>query len=78
MLEAVAKIAGKARCVPPDTERAGYHWVRRFRGAPAIPLYWNPIWYHNADRGWGSYCQPDREDDWEYIEPCMSPDERPS
>ena len=67
MVEAVALVAEKKRCVPHDPEFAGYHWVRRFDGAPPIVLYWNPVWWHNADRGWGLWGEPDREDKWEYL-----------
>lgn len=70
-----AKVSRKARCVPPNQEKDGYHWVRRFRGAPAIPLMWNATWWRNADNGWGVWGQPDREDKWEYIGPCPSPDD---
>lgn len=75
MVEAVAKAFDNSRCIPPDPEREGYHWIRRFSGAPAIPLLWNPMWWHNADRGWGRWCQPEREDQWEYLGRCPSPDE---
>ena len=52
MIEVVAKVCGAQRCIPPNPDREGYHWVRRFRGGPAIPLHWNPVWWRNADRGW--------------------------
>jgi len=78
LIEAVDKLCGLPRCVPPDPERDGYHWIRRFRGGPAIPLHWNATWWRNADRGWGSYGQPDRESQWEYLGPCPSPDETPT
>lgn len=77
MIEAVAKLCGLPRCVPPNPEHEGYHWVRRFRGGPAIPLHWSPTWWHNADRGWGMWGQPDRESEWEYLGPCPSPDDVP-
>lgn len=76
MLEAVAKVTGAFRCVPPVWDRDGWHWVRRFRGGPAIPLHWNERWHRNADRGWGMWGQPDREDQWEYLGPCPSPDDK--
>lgn len=63
MVEAVAKLAGLPRCVPENPEQEGYHWVRRYRGAPPIPLFWNPMWWHNADR----------EHKWEYLGPCPWP-----
>lgn len=63
------------RCTPPDPGRDGYHWVRRYRGAPAIPLYWNAIWASNTGSGWGQWQEPDREDQWEYLGPCPSPDD---
>lgn len=64
------------RFLPPDPEVDGYHWVRRFRSGPAIPLYWTASWHRNAGNGWGRNSQPDREHLWEYIGPCPSPDER--
>lgn len=75
MIEAVAKLCGLPRCVPPNPEVSGYHWVRRYRGAPAIPLHWDALWWHNADRGWGHWGEPDRESQWEYLGPCPSPDD---
>jgi hypothetical protein len=67
------------RCVPPDAYQSGYHWVRRWRGSAAIPLHWNATWHRNKGNGWGSWAQPDREDQWEYLGPCPSPDDsRPS
>lgn len=75
MADAIALLVGKSRCVPTDPEREGHHWVRRFKGGPAIPINWSPTWWHNADRGWGSYSQPDREDQWEYLGPCLAPNE---
>lgn len=75
MIEAVAKLCGLPRCIPLNPEKDGYHWVRRFRGGPAIPLHWNTTWWHNADRGWGVWGQPDRESEWEYLGACPSPDD---
>ena len=62
------------RCIPPNPEQEGYHWVRRYRGAPAIPLAWFPEWHKNAGRGWGQYSQPEREDQWDYVGPCPYPE----
>lgn len=62
-----------ARCLPPNPDREGYHWVRRYRGAEPIPLHWFPDWHRNAGRGWGKHSEPDREDQWEYIGPCPKP-----
>lgn len=64
-----------ARCIPLDPERDGYHWVRRYRGGPAIPLAWFANWHQNVGRGWGEWSEPDREDQWEYLGPCPSPDD---
>lgn len=75
MVEAIARINGKPRCVPLNPERDGYHWIRRWRGGPAVPFHWNATWYRNADNGWGAWSQPDREDQWEYLGPCPSPDD---
>jgi hypothetical protein len=63
------------RYVPPFPHNSGYHWIRRFRGGPAIPLYWNALWHHNNAQGWGRWAQPDREYHWEYCGPCPSPDD---
>lgn len=60
------------RCIPTNPERDGYHWVRRYRGGPAIPLAWFANWHENVGRGWS---EPDREDKWEYLGPCPSPDD---
>lgn len=76
MLDAIAKLTDKPRLIPPNSERSGYHWVRRLRGAPAIPLHWNATWHRNVDNGWGAFSQPDREDKWEYVGPCPSPDDK--
>lgn len=73
MVEAVAKLSGLARCVPDNPEQEGYHWVRRYSGASPIPLFWNPTWWHNADRGWGSWGEPEREHKWEYMGPIPWP-----
>lgn len=75
MIEVVAKVCGLPRMIPQNPEKEGYHWVRRFRGGPAIPMHWNPTWWHNADRGWGVWGQPERESEWEYLGPCPSPDD---
>lgn len=45
------KTAG--RLIPDMPERQGYHWVRRYKLAPAIPLFWYPDWHANAGNGWG-------------------------
>lgn len=63
------------RCIPVRPEKTGYHWVRRWPRAPAIPLWWNADWQANGGEGWGRYAQPDREDRWEYLGPCHSPGE---
>jgi hypothetical protein len=65
----------RMRYVPPFSQTSGYHWIRRFRGGPAIPLYWNCLWHSNGSDGWGQWAQPDREDQWEYCGPCPSPDD---
>lgn len=65
----------RMRYVPPFPQNNGYHWIRRFRGGPAIPLYWNALWHANGSNGWGQWAQPDREDQWEYCGPCPSPDD---
>lgn len=75
MVEAVAMINNKPRFVPPNPERSGYHWLRRWRGGPAVPFRWNAEWHRKADNGWGAWSQPDREDQWEYLGPCPSPDD---
>src|SRR5258705_98119 len=72
-----AEVPQLMRYVPPFPERTGYHWIRRFRGGPAIPLWWNAIWHQNGADGWGKWAQPDREDKWEYCGPCPSPDDAP-
>lgn len=66
----------RMRYVPPFPNANGYHWIRRFRGGPAIPLYWSALWHQNGAQGWGQWAQPDREDQWEYCGPCPSPDDR--
>jgi hypothetical protein len=68
---------GATRCIPPNPDVDGYHWVRRYRGGPAIPLAWFALWHTNSGRGWGKWCEPNREDQWEYLGPCPSPDDRP-
>jgi hypothetical protein len=65
----------RMRYVPPYPDISGYHWIRRFRGGPAIPLYWNALWHRNGAQGWGQWAQPDREDQWEYCGRCISPDD---
>lgn len=67
--------APRRRLFPPDPDLDGYHWVRRYRSAPAIPLYWHADWHRNAGKGWGAYSQPEREHEWEYLGKCSSPDE---
>lgn len=64
-----------ARIVPELPRRHGYHWVRRYRGGPAIPICWFPDWHVNAGNGWGQWSQPDRENEWEYLGLCVSPEE---
>jgi len=63
------------RYIPPWPDLPRYHWIRRFRGGPAIPLFWNATWHANGADGWGKWSQPDREDQWEYCGPCPSPDQ---
>jgi len=63
------------RYVPPFPGKTAYHWVRRYSGAPAIPLWWNAEWHRNGGEGWGDYAEPDRECKWEYCGPCPSPDD---
>jgi hypothetical protein len=65
----------RRRCIPPDAEKEVYHWVRRWVGAPAIPLCWHPDWHKNVGKGWGNFSQPEREREWEYLGPCPSPDD---
>ena len=65
---------GGRRCVPPNPDVDGYHWVRRYRGAPPIPLHWCALWHENAGRGWGQWTQEEREVQWEYIAPCPFPE----
>lgn len=76
LISAIAKVCGLPRCIPQNPERDGHHWVKRYRGGPAIALFWNAQWWRNADRGWGSYEEPDRESQWEYLGPCLTPEER--
>lgn len=64
-----------ARFIPPFADQSGYHWIRRYRGAPCIPLYWNAEWHKNAGEGWGSGAEPSREFQWEYCGPCFSPED---
>jgi hypothetical protein len=73
----LAEVPKPFRYVPPFPERTAYHWIRRYRGGPAIPLWWNAIWNRNGSDGWGQWAQPDREDKWEYCGPCRSPDDPP-
>jgi hypothetical protein len=70
-----AEVPKLFRYVPPFPEQTGYHWIRRFRGGPATPLWWNATWHQNGADGWGKWAQPDREDKWEYCGPCPSPDD---
>jgi hypothetical protein len=63
--------------IPPEPSKTGYHWVRRYRGGPAIPLWWNATWHENGGCGWGRWGQSDREHHWEYLGPCPSPDDVP-
>lgn len=67
--------AAPRRYVPPFPHLTRYHWIRRYRGAPCIPLWWNATWHRNRAEGWGSYSEPDREHEWEYCGPCPSPDD---
>lgn len=67
-----------ARFVPPFPERTGYHWIRRYRGSVAIPLWWNADWNRNGGEGWGRMAEPNREFNWEYCGPCPSPDDKQS
>ena len=64
-----------ARYVPPSPERSRYHWIRRYQGGPAIPLYWCAAWHKNGGQGWGRWAEPDREHRWEYCGPCPSPND---
>ncbi len=64
------------RCIPSNPDRDGYHWVRRWRGGPPVAIAWFALWHKNAGRGWGEWCQPDRECDWEYLGPCLEPKTR--
>lgn len=66
------------RYVPPFPERSGYHWVRRYHGAPCIPLHWFADWHRNGGEGWGQWAEPDREHQWEYCGPCPVPHEPPA
>lgn len=66
----------RPRFMPPNYRVSGYHWIRRFHGGPAIPLYWNALWQQSAGNGWGQWAQPDREDQWEYLGQCPSPDDK--
>jgi hypothetical protein len=74
--DAATKAPKPARYVPPFPERTAYHWIRRFRGGPAIPLWWCAEWHKNGKEGWGKWAQADREDQWEYCGPCPSPDDK--
>lgn len=65
------------RYVPPYATRTAYHWIRRFKSGPAIPLWWNATWHQNGAEGWGRWAQPDRENQWEYCGACPSPDDFP-
>lgn len=71
----IERASVKPPCIPQNPEFDGYHWVRRYRGGPAIPLFWNALWHANANRGWGDWAEPHRENEWEYLGPCPSPDD---
>jgi hypothetical protein len=73
-INAMLKVPSAERCIPPNPETHGYHWVRRYRTGPIIPLCWHPEWHRNAGRGWGKWSAPDREGAWEYIAPCPFPE----